>query len=151
MNLSIRLLVAMFLLLLPALEGQQPQQDAQRVQAGGLTGNGQTVQVDAASTINAANIRRFHQTRITAHGPGIEAHEMHDVPYNVPGVFAVGQGVGYGEMRRCVQDATTDIGVGKYYCNALFNLGDQTGMSLGNLGGWMSTGLLIGATRVITS
>lgn len=146
MNLSIRLLVAMFLVLLPALEGQQPQQDAQRVQAAqpsaGPTGNGQTVQVDAASTISAANVRRFQQTRVVAHGPGIEAHEMHNIPYSVPGVFSVGQNVGYGEMGRCVQDATTGTGVGKYYCNALFNLGDQTGMSLGNIGGWMSTGLL---------
>ena len=146
MNLSIRLLVAMFLLLLPALDGQQPQQEAQRVQAAqpsaSLTGNGQTVQVDAGSTITAANLRRFQQTHVVARGQGTEAHEMHDVPYSVPGIFAVGQNVGYGAMRRCVQDATTDTGVGKYYCNALFNLGDQTGMSLGNLGGWMSTSLL---------
>ncbi|WP_263418454.1 hypothetical protein [Terriglobus albidus] len=145
MSLGIRLLVAMSLLL-SALEGQQPQQDAQRAQSAqpltALTGNGQTVQVDAASTINAANIRRFHQTHIMAHGPGIEAHEMHDVPYDVPGVFAVGQGIGYGEMLRCVQNATTAKGVGRYYCNALLNLGDQTGMSLGNLGGWMTSSLL---------
>lgn len=127
------LLLASFLPVIP-LAGQQPQ--------AAPTAPGQTIQVDAASSISAVNARRFQQTHLWTRAGGVEAHEMYDMPYSVPGLFAAGQSVGYGELHRCVQNTSSPKAVGGQFCNVIINIGDQTGMSLGNAGGWMSTGLL---------